>query len=257
MLASLSTKVSLEKSYLFKKYIEFIRNILNRKIEHIGQQKNINTDLDEQSKNWLLNIFINYIKYQIYTFLIWHEGNEIILQRKKSFDWYINEFYRMHDEFINLEFPQDIDSGLLNEYKIILRQNKMYSKMIHSLNQVYDIKTTKKNEAKIEALRWNLAMVATYVLKWYWYFDKKQLYEDINKTYSVKPILSFMPSDPKIGIDIEYSGTIGFKKLIKPDLRKIVKDSMQKELGLDIQINEIWKKPNKKPKMLSYGSIPV
>lgn len=255
MLAVLS-EVILEKSYLFKKYDEFIKNILNRRIQYIGVQPNISTDLDEQTQNWLHDVFKNYIKYQLYTFLIWHESNDINLQKKKDFDWHLTKFFTKEIDSINWKIPQ-VSGAMLDEYRAILRQNKIYSKMFHCLDEIYKIKKTSKNKEKIKPLKENLSMVGRYIYNWYHYFDKLQLAGDIKKPYSIKPIAYVMPKEPQIGIDLEYSGDFGHKRKIEPDLRESIKELLRKGIGMEnLLTEEVWKNDNDNPNMLSFGSIP-
>jgi len=73
----------------------------------------------------------------------------------------------------------------------------------------------------------------------------------------VTPIPYIMPKKPKLGINIEYYGDMGNKKIIEPNLKNISKNYIYDALGIYIPINELWDKSFTNPKMLQWGQIPL
>ena len=260
MLASLSTGISIGRIYLFKKYKRFLKTILERPIQKIGSNKtNINTKLEPSIRKWLFWIFENFIKYKIYTFLIWHEASDISLKKKRSMQWYFYDFYENNDEFINSKFPE-IDRTKQDEYKEILRNNLRFSKLLHSLDEfcLSDNPRFQHNSKQLaETLKINLAMVIDYVWYWPFYNENLQFYNKINEPYRTDPVPSIL-TKPNMGIDIEATGEPEYKKLIRPRLFDLVKNDLS-PLGIENTENflrEIWHDPLKSPKILEYGRIP-
>ena len=244
VLASLASGISLDKNWLFKKYVEFIKAILSRPIQFFGERQGIGPKLDEKTKNFLVKTISNYIKYQIYTFLIWHEANEISLRKKLDTDWYFHSFFQSHSEYINWEFPKIIEKKRIAEYKEILRKNFVYSKILHGIGYEHDRNNFKKG-GHIDSIVQNFTMTIPYVFRWYEYFDKFQMNYPIDKPYGVKPIIGFSYVEPQSGIDIEYEGTFGHKKMIKLNIKNMVKEVLEEDLEIpNFPINEIWKSRN-------------
>ena len=63
----------------------------------------------------------------------------------------------------------------------------------------------------------------------------------VDKPYDIKKIQSYLIYEPSRGLDIELEGTLGNKKVIKPDLKEIVKNELSKILKGDLLINDIWR----------------
>ena len=245
-MASLSTeKIFIENSYLFKKYKHFISDLLEREIKLFGQNANIDTELTDDEKKYFENIFMQYIKYQIYIFLIWHEANEIVLRKKINTDWYFVNFFENFNEFISQEFPKLVDKDRTKEYIEILREYFVISKILHGIEYFTDTKNNVSKKVR-ERLQVNFQMMKPFVFEWYRYFDKLQMISPVDKPYDIKKIPSFRIHPPEYGLDIKYEGRHGYKNLIKPDLREITKSELSKILKeQDLPINEIWKKTHK------------
>jgi len=254
ILASLATGISLERTYLFKKYKKFIKDFLNCPIQSIGERRDVNPQLDEKRKAWLRKIIENYIKNQIYTFLIWHDANEINLRRKLDTDWYFDDFFNTHSEFIHFGFPKIKNERLYEEYRRILRRQFAYSKILHGLEHLTTKNDIVKDKDLLETIKLNFTMISLFVYKWYKYFDRLQMYSTIKKPYPVRYIPSFVISPPETGINIEYSGTFGHKRMLEPNIRKLVKDDLNEILKIqNFPINEIWNEEHDITKITSYG----
>ena len=114
-LAAFSTGLSFERMDIFKKYTKFLDEILKRKIKNIGIDAGFDSSLDDETQQKMLDIITRYIKYQILVFLIWHEANETSIRKKRNSSWYIEEFFKNHNEFIHQEFPMRLEEKLENE----------------------------------------------------------------------------------------------------------------------------------------------
>lgn len=236
-LAALSTGISFERTDMFKKYITFLDEILCRKIKYIGNDAGFDSTLDTDTKEKILDIVTNYIKYQMIVFLIWHEANEISIRKKRKSNWYIEDFVISHNEFINQEFPMLLDKKQEEEYRQILREYFAYSKILHLL---MEMPTDDKHNKKIND---NLKMISSFVYKWYLYFDELQMRNPIGEKYSITNIPSLILSRPEYGIDIEYEGRVGSKRKIQPDLKIKTKNQLEEILNRKVLIEDIWRKP--------------
>ena len=245
-LASLSIeKIFIENSYMFKKYKKFISDLLKRKIQLIGQNINRETELTVDERKYLKDIFMQYIKYQIYIFLIWHEVNEIGLRKKINTYWYFVDFFENFENFITQKFPKLIDEQRTKEYIEIIREYLVISKIIHGIEYFTDTGNNVGKKAR-ERIQINFDMTKPFVFEWYRYFDKLQTISPVDKPYNIKKIPSFIIYPPEYGVDIEYEGMPGHKKLIKPDLKEVAKNELSKILKeQDLPINEIWNKTHK------------
>ena len=245
-MASLSTdKIFIENSYLFKKYKQFIIDLLERKIQLFGQNTNIDTGLTVDEKTYFKYILMQYIKYQIYIFLIWHEANEMELRKKINTNWYFVNFFENFNEFTSQEFPKLLDKKRTKEYIEILREYFVIVKIIHGIEYFTDKKNNVSKKTR-ERLQINFQMIKPFVFEWYRYFDKLQMISPVDKPYDIKKIPSFSIYPPEYGLDIEYEGMHRYKKLIKPDLKEIAKSELFKILKKqDLPIDEIWKKTHK------------
>lgn len=240
-LAALSTgKISIEKTYMFKKYKQFIYDILERKMQVYGNQTMDDTKLSDNEKNYLCNISMQYIKYQIYLFLIWHEANEMKLREKINTYWYFVNFFETFNEFSYEKFPKLVNKKRIDEYRTILRHYFIISKILHGIEHYTN------SDKKIRKINENLQKIRPFVFEWYRYFEKLQMLGPTDEPYSIEHIPSFIVYPPEYGIDIEYEGIPGHMKLIKPDLKEIVKQELVKITNKeDIQIKEIWNKVQK------------
>ena len=238
LMASLSTeKMVIENSFLFKKYKQFISDLLDSEIRHYGNDKNIDNKLTVGEKEYLKDIFMKYIKYQFYIFLIWHEANDIRLREKINTNWYFVNFFENFNEFIFQEFPKLIDEKRTREYIEILREYFVISKILHGIEH---FTKTSNNESK-KRLQINFQLFKSFVFEWYRYFDNLQMLSPVDKPYDIKKIQSYLIYEPSRGLDIEIEGTLGNKKVIKPDLKEIVKNELSKILKGDLLINDIWR----------------
>jgi hypothetical protein len=242
-MASLSTeKIFIENSYLFKKYKHFISDLLDRKIQLIGQNTNIDTELRDDEKKYLKNICMQYIKNQIYIFLIWHEANEIGLRKRTNIYWYFVDFFENLHDFITLKFPNLIDEKRTREYKQIIREYFVVAKILQGIEYFTETDNIINKKTR-ERLQVNFQMMKPFVFEWYRYFDKLQMISPVSKPYDIKKIPSFLIYPPEYGLDIEYEGMSGHKKLIKPDMKEIVKSELSKILRKqDLSIGKIWQK---------------
>jgi hypothetical protein len=240
-LSAFSTGLSFERMDMFKKYTTFLNEILDRKIKYIGNDSGFDSSLDENTKQKILDIITRYIKYQIIVFLIWHEANETSIRKKRNSNWYIEDFFRTHDEFIYQEFPTSLEKKLREEYREILREYFTCSKIIHGLDEF-----TLSKDTSSKKIRDNFRMINPFVFEWYLYFDELQMRNSIGKQYDIKKIPSLVLSRPEFGIDIEYHGKPGQMKLIQPDIKKKTNDELKQMLRQEIQIDKIWKNHHKK-----------
>ena len=240
-LAAFSTGLSFERMDIFKKYTVFINKILNRKIKYIGNEAGFDSALDEKTKQKILDIIIRYIKYQILVFLIWHEANEISIRKKRNSNWYIEDFFKMHNEFVYEEFPMRLDKELEEEYKEILREYFICSKILHGLDEF-----TLSGDKLSKKIKDNFGMISPFVFEWYLYFDELQMSNFIGKPYDIKKIPSLRLSRPEFGIDIEYYGKFGHKRKIQPDIKNKTSDELKQILRQEIPIGNIWRKKHNK-----------
>ena len=118
LLASLSTGVELEQAYPFKNYVSFICKPIN----------------DPEIKKRIKN----FIKYQIFLFLVWHAVNGIQLQKLVGTIGYFNYFFRK----LNTNFPVQIPVGLEQSnkriYQIVLKQFVVNSTILYTLDMLAD-----------------------------------------------------------------------------------------------------------------------
>ena len=240
-LAAFSTGLSFERMDIFKKYTVFLNERLNEKIKYVGSNAGFDSSLDDNTKQKMLDIITRYIKYQILVFLIWHEANEISIRKKRNSNWYIEDFFRTHNEFIHQEFPMRLEEKLEEEYKEILREYFTCSKTLHGLDEF-----TLSKDKLSKKIRDNFKMISPFVFKWYLYFDELQMRNSIGKPYDIKKIPSLVLSRPEFGIDIEYYGKFGHKRIIQPDIKSKTSDELKQILRQEISIDSIWRAPHNK-----------
>jgi len=230
-MATLSAeKISIEKIYLFKKYKQFIADLLERKIQYHDNVMNV--ELTTSEKNYLKKIFIQYIKYQIYIFLIWHEANEIGLREKTNTYWYFIDFFENLEEFLYQKFPKLVNNEKIDEYKEILREYFIISSILHGIESFTDEKSNVDKVGK--KIRINFQMIKPFVFEWYRYFDRLQMFSPVNKPYNTKAIPSFVIHDPSPGIDIEYSKFSEEKAMInriETELSEILKKDIRRKIS--------------------------
>ncbi|KFM20327.1 hypothetical protein AAA799P11_00074 [Marine Group I thaumarchaeote SCGC AAA799-P11] len=240
--ATLSTrKTPIEKTYLFRKYKQFISDLLNRKIEFVGKGTNVDAELTAHEKKYLKNLFVEYIKYQMYVFLIWHEANEIGLHTKINTEWYFVNFFETFEKFVITEFPKILDKKRIREYKEILRRYMTLAKTLHGI-EYFSNSDNNIDKKIVKRIQINFKMMKPFVFEWFRYFDRLQMYSPVDKPYSVTKIQSYILHPPEYGIDIEYEGIPGHKKMIKPELKSIVTNELEKifqKQGLFVE--EFWK----------------
>ncbi len=245
-LAAFSTGLSFERMDIFKKYTSFLDEILNRKIKYIGGNVGFNSSLDDKTRQKILNVITRYIKYQILVFLIWHEANETSIRKKRNSNWYIEDFFKNHNEFIHQGFPMLLEEKLENEYKEILREYFTCSKILQGLDEF-----TLSEDNQSKKIKDNFEMIRPFVFEWYLYFDELQMQNLIGKPYDIKKIPSIVLSRPEFGIDIEYNGKPGQKIMIQPDIKIKASEELGQILRQEIPINTIWKKPHDKKYMIN------
>jgi len=231
-LASLSLGLPTDKIDIFKKYTIFLRDLLDRKIKYIGTEAGFDSTLDEDEKEKILQIFVSYIKLQIAVFLFWHEANEMSIRKKRHSDWYIEDFFNSHNEFIYKKFPMLLEKRRELEYRETLQDYFTTSKILHGI-----IEFTSEENKKIGD---NVKMIFPFVGRWYRYFDQLQMSNPIGKQYDVEKIPSLVLSRPEYGIDIEFEGKAGRKTRIHPNIRNKVSNELENILGKKIPIKEIW-----------------
>jgi len=249
-LAAFSTGLSFERMNIFKKYTAFLDEILKRKIKNVGIDAGFDSSLDDKTKQKMLDIITRYIKYQIFVFLIWHEANETSIRKKRNSNWYIEEFFKNHNEFIHQEFPMLLEEKLENEYKQILREYFTCSKILHGLDEF----TLSEDNLSIK-IKHNFDMIRSFVFEWYLYFDELQMQNSVGKPYDIKKIPSIVLSRPEFGIDIEYIGKTGHKRKIQPDIKSKTSEELGRILRQEIPINNIWKKLHDKKYMINQFSL--
>jgi len=235
------------KEWIFlKKYTAFLDEILKRKIKNIAIDAGFDSSLDDKTKQKMLDIITMYIKYQILVFLIWHEANETSIRKKRNSNWYIEEFFKNHTEFIHQEFPMLLEEKLENEYKQILREYFTCSKILHGLDEF-----TLSEDNLSRKIKHNFDMIRSFVFEWYLYFDELQMQNSVGKPYDIKKIPSIVLSRPEFGIDIEYIGKTGNKRKIQPDIKSKTSEELGQILRQEIPINNIWKKLHDKKYMIN------
>lgn len=249
-LAAFSTGLTFERMNIFKKYISYLDEILNRKINYIGDDAGFDSALDDKTRQKILDVITRYIKYQILVFLIWHEAIETSIRKKRNSNWYIEDFFKNHNEFIHQEFPMLLEEKFEKEYKEILRENFTYSKILQGLDEF-----TLSEDNISKKIKDNFEMIRPFVFEWYLYFDELQMRNPIGKPYDIKKIPSIVLSRPEFGIDIEYYGTHGHKRKIQPDIKKKATEELEQILRQEIPINTIWKKPHNKKYMINQFSL--
>jgi len=249
-LATFSTGLTFERMDIFKKYTAFLDEILNRKIKYVGGNVGFDSSLDDETKQKMLDIITRYIKYQILVFLIWHEANETSIRKKRNSNWYIEDFFKNHNEFIHQGFPMLLEEKLENEYKQILREYFTCSKILQGLDE-FNLSEDNQNKK----IRDNFEMIRPFVFEWYLYFDELQMQNPIGKPYDIKKIPSIVLSRPEFGIDIEHDGKSGHKRKIQPDIKNKASEELEQILRQEIPINTIWKKPHDKKYMINQFSF--
>ena len=214
LLASLAN-TQLEDTYLFKKYIEFIKNKLEQDHQSIPQ-------LDTDVKNYLIDTITQYIKNNLLLFLIWHDIHGLNLKKKTEMNWYFVDFFKNVDENISQKFPKNKDKNLELEYRIILQEHFVSLKILIDVKK--SIKKIKsKNIESIDVLESYFKMISPFVFEWYRYFDRLQLVSHVNKPYNIRAVPSFVINNPHMGIDIghfDHSG-IPIQDRIKGKISKI------------------------------------
>lgn len=250
MLAALSTGLNLDEIYLYKKYVDFIYQRLNFKVKKIGENK-VPTEEDLLDKKRLHNIIENFIKTRIKLFLIWHYVNGVQLQRQIATQNYFTDFYRNVNEYFNAKFPTVNEKKLAEYSRNILRENFVYSKILHVLDDLAD-PTNSEMFPNVPApmKQWlfdKIAMTSWYIWYWPYYIEKMQLIgTNFKEEYDVKPIPDFI-YQPNKGIDIDSVSTT--KKILeKPTLNLRVKSDLKKlrikgNYMKDI-IDKVWNEPH-------------
>jgi len=221
LFVSLATGIQLEKTYLFKKYIEFIKN----KLEHNFQLKK---QLDDKVKDHLIDIITQHIKNSILLFLIWHDAHGINLKNKTEMNWYFVDFFKNIDEYVFQKFPQIKDKNLESEYKIILQEYFVNLKILTGIKK-YIKKTKPKSNEFVDTLEFYFKIIRPFVFEWYRFFDRLQIVSPVNKPYNIRAAPSFVINNPNLGIDIGNvdSAGIPIEERIKIELSKILKKKIR------------------------------
>lgn len=263
VLAALSTGLTLNKIYLIKNFFNFLDFQLSRPIKLIGSwEKGIETELNFSLRKELLEIFKNFITFRIYTFLIWNEATGYSLQLQQSSQWHMYDFVQNTTEYVHSKFPIINDKIKLELYRWILRNNFIYSKLLHALDKICtsnNPRFTIKNNAFAQTLKLHIAKVAEHVWYWPYYIEKYQNYNDDTYTENKNFNPDFI-SKPETGINIELIGEPGKKKLIKPALQTILYDNLNL-LGLEKNdaekvLQNVWTEEHESFEMLKFGRIP-
>lgn len=250
MLAALSTGLDIDEIYLYKKYIYWISKRLKIKIKRMNSHKINDVKLDE---NKLIKIIDGFIKSRINVFLLWHYVCGIQLQRQTATQAYFVNFFNNTDEYFNNKFPKIKDKDLVRFSKSVLRDNFVYSKNLHALDNIAD--TTKdwkfpnEDDSVKQHMFEKIAMISYYVWYWPYHMEKiQQIGNNIDNEYSVKPIPDFS-YNPYNGIDIgtEIVEKTDRKRTL-PSLFLQVKSNLT-ELGIDEKyvdelVHYIWNKPH-------------
>ncbi len=106
-------------------------------------------------------------------FLIWNQAYETSIRKIRKFNWHIEDFCNLHNEFIHQEFPVMLNKKEEDRYRQILRKYFYYSKCLHSLMQL------EGNDSETKKIKYNLNMNNAFVYKWYLYFDQLQMQNPI------------------------------------------------------------------------------
>ncbi|WP_158641213.1 hypothetical protein, partial [Candidatus Nitrosopumilus salaria] len=105
MVGALTTGINVEQIYLYKNYIKFLKKQIQKEFTNKSS-----IDIPQKTKdmyvNSLMSFFENYIKNEIYLFLIWHEAAGIKITKMKSMQRYMFEFYSNADEDFLQSFLQ-------------------------------------------------------------------------------------------------------------------------------------------------------
>ena len=118
MLAALSTKIELEKIYLFKNYIEFICAPLKHPE--------------------LKAVIKNFIKDRIFLFLAWHGAHNIQLQQQiGSRDYFEFFFNNLKTDFL-FWYPANLDEEKKKNYEEILNRYVDSSRNLYILDMIGD-----------------------------------------------------------------------------------------------------------------------
>ena len=224
ILASLGTGITLEKTYLFKKYINFIKNKLEQEI----QNREPKLYLDKIVKENLLNIATQHIKNSILLFLSWHEAHGINIKNKTQMNWYFVDFFKNYDEYIYEKFPQVKNKNQESRYKIILQEYFITFKIISGIKKSIQEKIS-KNHKLTDPLEFYFGNISLFVLEWYRYFDRLQMLSPVNESYATYPIQGFVINQPNPGISIgqkDHSGEL-IQNRIKTEMIKILKTEIQ------------------------------
>lgn len=250
MLAALSTGLNLDEIYLYKKYVNFIYRRLNLKVKKVGDDKTPTYE-DLLDKKRLHNIIENFIKTRIKLFLIWHYVNGIQLQKQIATQDYFTDFYKNVNEYFYDKFPTVKEKQLAEYCRCVLRDNFVYSKIFHVLDNLADptnVEMFPNVPAPIKQWLFDkIAMTSWFIWYWPYYIEKMQLIgTNFKNEYDVKSIPDFI-YQPNKGIDIVCVGTT--KKIVeKPTLHLRVKSDLKKlrikrNYMKDI-IDKVWNDPH-------------
>lgn len=264
MLAALSTGLDLDEMYLYKKYIDFVHKRLKINVKTIGSDKTKPSNFETLlNKNKLRDMIKNFIQSRIYLFLIWHYVNGIQLQKQISTQAYFVDFYNNVNEYFHNKFPEITDKEFIKYYRDILRDNFVYSRILHALDVIADtnsiVKLPNENESIKQFLFEKLGMNCDYIWYWPYYMEKIQLIgNNIDEEYDPRLIPDFI-YQPVRGIDIEMAGKSGKTKLIKPTLFEQVKSNLE-NLGVAENYTKelleyIWDKPHDSFRILEMTKI--
>ncbi len=250
MLAALSTGLNLDEIYLYKKYIDFIYQRLNFKVKKVGWDK-VPTVEDLLDKKRLRDIIENFIRTRINLFLIWHYVNGLQLQKQIATQNYFADFYRNINEYFYEKFPTVKEKQLAEYCRYVLRDNFVYSKILHVLDNLADPTNTETfPNVPAPMKQWlfhKIAMTSQSIWYWPYYVEKMQLIgTNFKEEYDVKPIPDFI-YQPNKGIDIVSVGKT--KKIVekptlylrvKSDLKKLrIKGNYMKDI-----IDKVWNDPH-------------
>ena len=249
MLAALSTGLDIDEIYLYKRYVDLIYKRLKIKIKRFGMPEIKGIKLNDKK---MINIVDGFIKSRINIFLLWHYVCGIQLQKQISTQAYFIDFFKNTNEYFHGKFPKILDEELKKFSINILRNNFVYSRTLHALDEIADtsaaLRFPNENDSVNQHIFEKIAMISQYVWQWPYYMEKIQLIgKNMDKKYSTNPPSNFH-YNPNDGIDINTEIVKNNRKRIQPRLFLQVKSDLT-ELGIDKNyvdevLKYIWDEPH-------------
>jgi len=255
MMSALSTNIPLDKIYLYKHFLDFIFEKLNKSVTikktKIKRSNMINVDA-------IFSICENFIKTRIYLFLAWHWSMGFNLQNFVSTQAHFPDFFKTVDENFHEKFPDIDDERKYQFCSKILQDNFTHTHLFKVLDR-YTSPYSKKHikigdENTRNFIIDKLVPIKKFIVNWPYWMEKLQL---IGKNY-LEPY-SFSHEDDIVHYPIKPLDFLRPKFSSKPlSMDKLFKkeETALLEIGFDthsanVLLLDVWEKSPDAPETLN------